>query len=71
MNDKFNLSDKIWSEHEIKVKLADDVISVNNVKEFIKRLKDEYMKYRDSFKTLEDYYRIFDDMDKLAGKKLI
>jgi hypothetical protein len=71
MSNKFILSDKIWSEHEIKVKLADDVISVSNVKEFIKLLKDEYMKYRDSFRTLEDYYRIFDDIDKLAGKKLI
>lgn len=71
MSNKFILSDKIWSEHKIKVKLADDVVSVSNVKEFIKLLKDEYMKYRDSFRTLEDYYRIFDDIDKLAGKKLI
>lgn len=71
MSNEFNLSDKIWSTHEIKVKLADDVISVSNVKEFLKRLKDEYMKYKDSFKTLEDYYRVFDDIDKLAGKKLI
>lgn len=70
MND-FVLSNKIWTEHEIRVKLNDDVISVMNVREFIKRLKDEYMKYKDSFKTLEDYYKIFDDMEKLAGDKLI
>ena len=66
----FVLSDKIWTKHEIRVKLNDDIISVMNVREFIKRLKDKYMKYRDSFKTLEDYYRIFDDMEKLAGDKL-
>jgi hypothetical protein len=27
--------------------------------------------YRDSFRILEDYYRIFDDIDKLAGKSLV
>lgn len=68
MGSEFNLSDKIWNAGDRLVR--EEVISIENVKKFIKLLKEEYMKYRDSFKTLEDYYRIFDDMDKLAGEEL-
>ena len=64
---EFNLSDKIWSEHEIKVKLADDVISVSNVKEFIKRLKIDFKEYLNISKGINDVDYI---IDKLAGDKL-
>jgi hypothetical protein len=76
MTDEFNLSEKI---HRIKPVEMPTIafngmtasIPLRDVKEFIRLLKEEYMKYRDSFKTLEDYYRIFDDIDKLAGEKLV
>ena len=74
MIEEFNLSEKIKELFEVEYldSMADVQGDVSKIlKEFLKRLKDEYMKYRDSFKTLEDYYRIFNDIDKLAGDKLI
>lgn len=70
MSNKFNLSEKIWSSHEIKVKLADDVISVSNVKDFIRILKAEIQSkpYVDDCIPKE---ALILWIDKLAGEKLI
>jgi len=65
MTKEFNLSDQqMGGDRDFHY------YSEKDVKEFIRLLKEEYMKYRDSFKTLEGYYRIFDDIDKLAGERL-
>ena len=74
MKTEFKLDEKIsWESLPPRNEEIIDhgVISTINVKEFIRLLKDKYMKYKDSFRILEHYYRIFDDIDKLAGDKLI
>lgn len=68
--EEFNLSEKIKEDFNIENRTETSWLEIEDIKEFIRLLKDEYMKYRDSFKTLEDYYRIFDDLEKLAGDKL-
>ena len=56
---EFNLSDKIWTEP-----CGCQQINVDNVKEFIKRLKE--------WKDQENIIQIPEqDLDKLAGKSLI
>ena len=59
-----NLSNKIWSSHEIKVKLADSVISVSNIKEAVKQLKEsicECSEKRGVCNNCDEIARIFGD----------
>jgi len=61
MIEQFNLSDKISDEHLD----YDEVLSVFVVKEFIKRLKEEFKGYGDYEDDIVNF------IDKLAGDKLI
>ena len=60
---EFNLSEKI--EHKEIAKM----LRVKDVKEFIKRLKEELKK--DEMTYTDDLDRLFPIIDKLAGKDLI
>ena len=53
----FNLSEKEWTNKSYTGYLKDDV------KEFIRLLKDKFMTMKDGFKFVEE-------IDKLAGKNL-
>ena len=63
--EEFNLSEKIWWVHIPGKKRGDDnqVISFEDIKEFIKRLKEE-------FKEHHWIGEISHKIDKLAGDKL-
>ena len=63
---EFNLSDKI---DENAYGNGIDLLDVQDVKEFIKRLK-AFAKNRIDWKTGEDYYKFCEELNKLAGKKL-
>ena len=58
MENKFNLSEKIWLLHPA------DVIDVKHVKGFIKRIKN-------MFEERQSYEIIYRKIDELAGEKLI
>ena len=63
---KFNLSEKIGNNHEISPQVDWDLIRVDDIKEFIKRLKA-------AFDNVEVYKTPLIRMiiDRLAGPKLI
>lgn len=81
MEKEFNLSDKIHENIPVKYMFDDgdrtfeegeeyDFIRVEDVKEFIKRLKEELNKYCNN-KDKVVYVELFkEDIDKLAGDKL-
>ena len=65
---EFNLSEKIWLGNEYNISIHEDFVKVKDIKEFIKRLKEELMPFLiNSNVQVKETYQI---IDKLAGEKL-
>ena len=65
---EFNLSEKIRYGELDSYAISKDWIQITDVKEFIKRLKEEIE--NEEFTYTDDLDRLFPIIDKLAGDKL-
>ncbi len=75
MTKKFNLSEKIEDLTGGNTldfyENIDEALDVNDVKEFIKRFKEEYLKLRTRILNNKSDQDVLDLIDELAGKNLI
>jgi len=72
MEEKFNLSDAIVEIKEVykEVYEKDKVIHIENVKEFIKRLKEKIINHNNIYKTYFDIKEFEIILNNLAGEEL-
>lgn len=68
MTTEFDLSEKIWN----RGKMFEEIIAIKDIKEFIRRLKEEIRKkiYPNCYKFSKNYKEQIKILNKLAGDKL-